>query len=93
MNNKSGGRAMAVDFQRGFAVILTLGLLLATVGLAQVTQSGEKTESKTKALQLGAKAPDFTLLSSTGKKRNLADIRGKKHVALVFYPALFRAGG
>jgi cytochrome oxidase Cu insertion factor (SCO1/SenC/PrrC family) len=94
MNNKNGGRAMVIDFQRGFAAILTLGLLFATVGIAQVTQSAKKSGAReTKVLQLGTKAPDFTLPDSTGEKRSPTDFRGKKHIALVFYPALFRAGG
>ena len=77
-----------MDFQKGFATILTLGLLAVAGGQAQ-----EKTATETKELKLGAKAPDFTLLDSTGEKRSLADFQGKKHVALVFYPALFRSGG
>jgi len=36
-------------------------------------------------LPLGSKAPDFTLLSETGKKVRLSALRGK-NVVLVFYP-------
>ena len=68
--------------------MLMMGLLVAAAGLSQ-----EKKAAKTMVLKLGAKAPDFTLLDSTGKKRRLIEFRGKAHVALVFYPALFRAGG
>ena len=68
--------------------MLMMGLLVAAAGLSQ-----EKQSAKTMVLKLGAKAPDFALLDSTGKKRCLIEFRGKTHVALVFYPALFRAGG
>ena len=46
-----------------------------------------------RAQQLGLAAPDFTLSNIEGKQVQLKDYRGKKNVALVFYPALFRAGG
>ena len=38
-----------------------------------------------KKLQIGDKAPDFTLPDTAGKKVSLKDFRGKK-VALYFYP-------
>lgn len=79
---------MRIGFQKGLAVILTLGLLTVASGVAQ-----EKQPTETKGLEFGAKAPDFTLLDSTGEKRSLADFKGKKHIALAFYPALFRTGG
>jgi peroxiredoxin Q/BCP len=44
-------------------------------------------------LKVGDPAPDFKLQDSTGKYRSLAEFRGKKAVALVFYPAMFRQGG
>jgi len=37
-------------------------------------------------LQEGKKAPDFTLLSSTGIDITLSDYRGSKNVVLYFYP-------
>jgi thioredoxin-dependent peroxiredoxin len=37
-------------------------------------------------LKEGAKAPAFSLLSSTGEKISLSDYRGKKNVVLYFYP-------
>lgn len=79
---------MGINFRRRFVVLLTVGLLAAAGGVAQ-----EKQPTETKELKLGAKAPEFTLLDSTGEKRSLADFLDKKHVALVFYPALFRSGG
>ena len=41
------------------------------------------------ALEVGDKAPDFTLPSTTGKNISLSDFRGKKIVLLEFYGADF----
>jgi peroxiredoxin len=41
------------------------------------------------ALEVGDKAPDFTLPSTTGKNVSLSDFRGKKIVLLEFYGADF----
>lgn len=83
-----------------FAVLIAF-LLATTWGMAQMAPvgrsesigAGEEATQKTQGLQVGAKAPDFTLQDSAGQKRSLADFRDKKQVALVFYPALFRTGG
>jgi len=90
MNNKIRDHAIFRDFQNRLAPILLSVLLATTWGL---TSENEKTHTEALSLKLGTKAPDFTLQDSTGEKRNLSDFRGKKHVALVFYPALFRSGG
>jgi peroxiredoxin len=37
------------------------------------------------ALEVGEKAPDFTLPSTTGKQISLSQFRGKQHVLLEFY--------
>ena len=37
------------------------------------------------ALEIGEKAPDFTLPSTTGESISLSQFRGKKHVLLEFY--------
>jgi peroxiredoxin len=37
-------------------------------------------------LKVGDKAPDFTLHSHLGKDVTLSHLRGKKNVALVFFP-------
>jgi len=63
------------------------GLLLGLVAFAQ----DEKPSAPASAI--GTKAPEFSLPDSTGKARSLKEFRGKKQVALVFYPALFRSGG
>ncbi len=41
------------------------------------------------ALEVGDKAPDFTLPSTTGEKISLSQFNGKKHVLLEFYVADF----
>ena len=37
------------------------------------------------ALEVGEKAPDFTLPSTTGEQISLSQFRGKQHVLLEFY--------
>lgn len=37
-------------------------------------------------LAVGTNAPDFTAAASDGKTYRLSDLRGRSHVALVFYP-------
>ena len=60
--------------------LLLLGVLLAGVlGVAGVAT----------ALEVGEKAPDFTLPSTTGEKISLSQFQGKQHVLLEFYVADF----
>lgn len=59
-----------------------LGVLLG--GVLGVTRMAS-------AVEIGQKAPDFTLQSTEGKKINLGQFRGKKHVLLEFYVADFGA--
>lgn len=40
-------------------------------------------------LKVGERAPDFDVVTSSGKKVKLADFAGKKNVVLYFYPADF----
>jgi peroxiredoxin len=40
-------------------------------------------------IETGAHAPDFNLKDEHGQLIRLADLRGEKHVALVFYPFAF----
>ncbi len=40
----------------------------------------------TKEIKEGNKAPDFTALDQDGKKVKLSSFRGKKNIALYFYP-------
>jgi AhpC/TSA family protein len=59
---------------------LILGLLLfSLLGTADVSS----------ALDVGDKAPDFTLPSTNGVDISLSDFRGKKWVFLEFYAAAF----
>jgi cytochrome oxidase Cu insertion factor (SCO1/SenC/PrrC family) len=41
------------------------------------------------AVEVGDKAPDFTLKSTNGAKISLSQFKGKKHVLLEFYGADF----
>ena len=41
------------------------------------------------AIDVGTKAPDFTLKSQHGEGVSLSDFRGKKNVVLLFYPFAF----
>ncbi len=61
-------------------VLLYLALLLIG-GLGLAGGAG--------AVEVGDKAPDFTLKSTNGEKISLSQFRGKKHVLLEFYGADF----
>jgi hypothetical protein len=63
----------------------TVGLLFVGLLLA----SGLVTARLAWALDVGDKAPDFTLPSTTGEKISLSQFRGKKLVLLEFYGADF----
>lgn len=63
-------------------VLLLGGLLLA--GVAQVAHP-----DRAAALDVGEKAPDFTLPSTTGGEISLKQFRGQKLVLLEFYGADF----
>jgi peroxiredoxin len=71
----------------GLALILILAWLVAVWSLAD-----ERKPVETNDLKLGMPAPDFTLPDSTEEKLGLAGFRGQKHIALVFFPALFEEG-
>ncbi len=65
---------------KGEKILLFLGLLLAIVlGMAGIGW----------AVEVGEKAPDFTLASTTGKAISLSQFQGKKHILLEFYTADF----
>ncbi len=67
----------------------TRGLWLLGVLLAGVW--GGAGASVATALEVGDKAPDFTLASTTGEKISLSQFRGKKLVLIEFYVADFGA--
>ena len=79
---------MRALLHRGWAANLILGALISSGTIARSQQPPPP-----QGLKLGEAAPDFALSNIEGKRVQLNDYRGKKHVALVFYPALFRAGG
>ncbi len=41
------------------------------------------------ALKVGHFAPDFTLVNHLGENVRLSDFRGKKNVAIAFFPLAF----
>jgi len=51
--------------------------------------SPHRTLTASKALTVGASAPDFTLRDQNGKPVSLSDYRGVKSVVVVFYPFAF----
>jgi peroxiredoxin Q/BCP len=57
--------------------LMTAGLL---VGLWLILCSGSVT-----ALEVGDKAPDFSLPGTTAERISLADYLGKQHVVVFFY--------
>jgi peroxiredoxin len=59
-----------------FAVLVTSVIALGSVGVVG-------------ALEVGQKAPDFTLPSTTGKDISLSQFLGKKIVLIEFYSADF----
>ena len=61
-------------------ILILLGLLLAS-GLPMV--------GDTWAVEVGEKAPDFKLASTTGLDISLSDFRGKKWVLVEFYGSDF----
>ena len=60
------------DAARLILVSTTLASLLIVTGVAL-------------SLEVGEKAPDFTLPSTMGEQISLSQFRGKKHVLLEFY--------
>ena len=63
-------------------ILFFLALLLAS-GLGVVVAA--------RAVEVGEKASDFTLPSTTGEKISLSQFRGRKHILLEFYVADFGA--
>lgn len=59
-------------------------LLIGVIGISLFVGA-----SLVAALEVGDKAPDFELTSTTGEKVNLGQFKGKKHVLLQFYTLEF----
>ena len=73
---------MGTYLKRLETVVLLLGVILSGVWSA----AGPRVAA---ALEVGDRAPDFTLPSSTGEKISLSQLRGEKLVLLEFYGADF----
>ena len=67
------------------------GVLVMLISMSPLARGQQGPD--TNGPKLGEAAPEFTLSNIEGKRLRLKDYRGKKNLALVFYPALFRAGG
>ncbi len=65
----------------------TMRLYLASMLLAGMLGAS----GVARALEVGDKAPDFTLPSTTGEKISLSKFRGTKYVLLEFYVTDFGA--
>ena len=61
--------------------LVTILVLALLAGLVEILVR----PSVAAALQIGDKAPDFTLPSTTGEKISLSQFRGKKLVLIEFY--------
>jgi hypothetical protein len=62
---------------------------LSVLVLGMVLVAGLVIAGMAIALEVGERAPDFTLPSTTGEKISLSQFRGKKHVLIQFYRADF----
>jgi len=54
-----------------------------------IFQKKNKRKDSSMALRVGHFAPDFTLENQNGEKVRLSDFRGKKNVAIAFFPLAF----
>jgi cytochrome oxidase Cu insertion factor (SCO1/SenC/PrrC family) len=62
--------------------ITTAGLLMAALAMAADDKPNQPVE-------VGAKAPDFTLTAASGERLALADLKGSSTVVLIFYRGLW----
>lgn len=63
-----------------------------TTGVALFSLAAMVLPSLASALEVGDKAPDFSLQASNGQTYSLADFVGKQPVVLAFFPAAFTGG-
>ena len=69
-------------YMRKFALTAALALVVAPWSFAQ----GEKAPDDMTGIDVGEKAPEFTLKDQNGKEISLSDLlEGNKSVALVFH--------
>ena len=76
------GEHMRTSLKGMKTVVFLLGAILSIVWIVAAPTRAE-------ALEVGDKAPDFTLPSTTGEKISLSQFLGKKLVLLEFYGADF----
>ena len=70
-----------MERRRSWSGYMILAVMLLTCLLVGMRE--------TAALEVGEKAPDFTLPSTTGEKISLSQFQGKKFVLIEFYGADF----
>jgi peroxiredoxin Q/BCP len=73
----------------GFTVLLTAGFLSGCSGDTASppgVKPGTIKNTMAKNLEIGSRAPDFSLPDQTGKRVNLGDYLGKLNLVLFFYP-------
>jgi len=69
---------------RWWLSLASTAILLAASG-AGAQEKGKPAPEGASALEIGARAPEFTLKDQDGKDRSLGEFLGKGKVALVFY--------
>jgi peroxiredoxin len=65
-------------------IVIGTGVLVLALGL--------NTGARAATLNVGDKAPDFTLSDQNGKEVKLSEFLGKKNVVLAFYVLAFTGG-
>ena len=92
VRRKDAFREILGDFRRG-KLDLLIGTQMIAKGLdfPNVTLVGLISADDAMALNVGDRAPDFKLQSTTGEKIRLRQFQGKKPVVLFFY--IFAFGG
>ena len=66
--------------------------LVRSAGITLLTAATMILPSVASALEVGDKAPDFSLQASNGQTYSLADFVGKQPVVLALFPAAFTGG-
>ena len=77
------------SFVHGFLIFLSGGLLFSCNNDASAPSGGKpgtKNNNMANKIEIGSKAPDFSLPDQFGKRVNLGDYRGKSNLVVYFYP-------